>query len=190
MNFLVISDTHGHLEKVYDMYERLKDMTPDGKKIDEIIHCGDFSRDAQSIGDYLGTSVTFAEGNCDGCSSRNFKVKKTPYGNILITHGHMERVDYGTDILSYLAMENNCIAVCFGHTHIPLFKIESDILMLNPGSLTYPRDNTDGSCAVLNLTDKGVDGGIFYYHHILGSCRKKKSQGGILRSMINYSDRF
>ena len=62
MNFLVISDTHGHLEKVYDMYERLKDMTPDGKKIDEIIHCGDFSRDAQSIRDYLGISVTFLTG--------------------------------------------------------------------------------------------------------------------------------
>ena len=34
MNILVISDTHGHLEKVYDMYEKLKDMTTDGKPID------------------------------------------------------------------------------------------------------------------------------------------------------------
>ncbi|MDY2959235.1 MAG: YfcE family phosphodiesterase [Hornefia sp.] len=190
MNFLILSDTHGHLEKVYDMYERLNSMTPDGKKIDEIIHCGDYSRDAKTIGDYLALPVTFAEGNCDGCNLRNFKIKKTPYGNILITHGHMEKVDCGTDILSYLAMENCCNTVCFGHTHVPVFQTDSDILMINPGSLTYPRDNTEGSCGILNISEKGMDGGIFYYEHLFGSVKKKKARGGLLRGMINYSDRF
>ena len=45
MNIFVISDTHGHLEKTYEMFQKLSSMTPDGKPFDRIIHCGDHDRD-------------------------------------------------------------------------------------------------------------------------------------------------
>lgn len=188
MNILVISDTHGHLEKVYDMYEKLKDMTTDGKPIDQIIHCGDYQRDGEAIGDELALPVTAVTGNCDGCRSRAFNILETPYGNVLVTHGHRESVNYDLETLYYLTQENECICACFGHTHVPVFETVPPITMINPGSLTFPRDGTMGSCALLNLSERGVDGGIYYYEHVCGPVEKKKSAGGFLRRMMNYSD--
>lgn len=190
MNFLVISDTHGHLEKVYDMFEELKSLTPDGKPIDKILHCGDYQRDGQVIGERLGMPVISVPGNCDGCRSRSFQIVPSPAGSILITHGHMEGVNYDMSMLYYLAKENECVAACYGHTHVPAFDASGDLLILNPGSLTQPRDGTHGSCALLNATEKGLDGGIFYYENFFGSKDRKKHKGGVLRGMLNYSDRF
>ncbi|MDD6299066.1 metallophosphoesterase family protein [Hornefia butyriciproducens] len=190
MNFFVISDTHGHLEKVYDMFDRLSEMTIDGKPVDMILHCGDHLRDGEIIGERLAVPAVSVAGNCDGCRKRDFRVVPSPDGNILITHGHMEGVDYDLSTLRYLAQENGCRAACFGHTHVPVFEDIGGVLMINPGSLTFPRDGTTGSCALLNATENGFDGGIYYYEHLFGGKDRKKSRGGFLRGMINYSDRF
>ena len=190
MNFLVVSDTHGHLEKVYDMYDKLSEMTLDGKPIDKIIHCGDYMRDGASIGDYLALPAISVTGNCDGGRERDYKVTEACGHRILVTHGHMEGVDYDPARLCYLAEENDCDIACFGHTHVPVFQKEGEIWLLNPGSLTFPRDGTEGSCALLNVTEDHVDGGIYYYENLFGQKKRKKNAGGFLRGMINYSDRF
>ena len=190
MNILVISDTHGHLEKVYDMYDKLKDMTTDGEPIDQIIHCGDYRRDGEAVGAECALPAVTVDGNCDGCRERSFEILETPYGNVLVTHGHRESVDYDLKTLYYLALENECICACYGHTHVPAFETISGVTLINPGSPTYPRDGTMGSCALLNLSERGVDGGIYYYEHLCGSVERKRSSGGFLRRMINYSDRL
>lgn len=190
MNILVVSDTHGHLEKVYDMYEKLKDHTLDGKPIDRIIHCGDYKRDGEAIGNELALPVLAVEGNCDSWRNSSHSVLETPFGNVLVTHGHLQSVDYDIQSLLYLAEENDCICACYGHTHVPVFEEYSGIWVLNPGSPSLPRDGTLGSCALLNLSEHGVDGGIYYYEHLCGRVEKKKSAGGFLRSIVNYSDRL
>lgn len=190
MNIFVTSDTHGHLEKTYEMYEKLKELTVDGREIDKIIHCGDYQRDAESIEGYLAKPVISVKGNCDGQRGRDFKVTDTPYGKILVTHGHMESVDYDYDRLSYLAEENQCSAVCFGHTHMPVYEGYNGLILINPGSLTFPRDGTSGSCALINATEDELKVSIYYYANFFSSDNKKKSRGGFLRGMINYSDRF
>lgn len=190
MNIFVTSDTHGHLEKTYDMFEKVSQLTADGEKIDTIIHCGDYQRDAGSIEGYLATPTISVKGNCDGHRGRDFKVVETPWGNILVTHGHMEDVDAGYDRLSYLAEENHCKAVCFGHTHIPVYEEYGKLTLINPGSLTFPRDGTSGSCALINATEDQLQVAIYYYANFFEKENKKKSHGGFLRGMINYSDRF
>jgi putative phosphoesterase len=190
MNFFVISDTHGHLEKVYEMYAKLKDMTPNGKPFDRILHCGDHDRDAHSIGDHLGLPAIAVPGNCDFGGRKDFRVVRTDLGNILMTHGHYQQVDYDTQLLSYLALENDCAIACFGHTHRPVFEETNGVLCVNPGSLSFPRDGTSGSCAILTLDEHGADGGIYYYENVVGQKKKKTSRGGFLRGMVNYSDRF
>ena len=190
MNIFVISDTHGHLEKTYEMFRKLSSMTPDGKPFDRIIHCGDHDRDARSIGDYLGLPTIAVPGNCDFGGREDFQVVQTEFGNILVTHGHFQKVDWDTRLLTYLAQENDCRIACFGHTHRPYFQKDGGVLCVNPGSLTSPRDGTLGSCAILTLDQRGADGGIYYYEHIVGSKKKKTSRGGFLRGMVNYSDRF
>jgi phosphoesterase, MJ0936 family len=186
MNIFVISDTHGHLEKAYDMYNKISQTD----KIDAIIHCGDYQRDGGLVESTLGIPVTSVQGNCDGTRQRDFKVVETPAGKILVTHGHIENVDYNYNNLLYLAQENDCICVCFGHTHFPVIEKEQGITLVNPGSLTFPRDGTNGSCALLHLTENLVDGLIIYYDESFGNNKKKKARGGYLRGLLNYSDRF
>lgn len=190
MNFFVISDTHGHLEKTYDIFEKLKNLTTDGEPIDMILHCGDYKRDGISIGEKLGIPSISVEGNCDGSRARDFKIVNSPAGNILVTHGHMEGVNYDVSTALYLAEENHCVALCYGHTHIPHFENYNGIYLINPGSITSPRDGTEGSCALINATEKGIDGGIYYYHNFFQNTKRKKNSGGFLRGIVNYSDRF
>ena len=58
---------------------------------------------------------------------------------VLITHGHCYYVYRGTDELKRAARQNGVDIVMFGHTHIPHFEDEDGIVILNPGSVTYPR---------------------------------------------------
>ena len=190
MNIFITSDTHGHLEKTYEMYNKLCELTEDGKEIDKIIHCGDYQRDADSIEGYLAKPVISVKGNCDGQRDRDFKVTETPFGNILVTHGHMDAVNYDYSRISYLAEENGCVAACFGHTHIPVYEKYGHITLINPGSLTLPRDGTAGSCALMHATENSMEVAIYYYSNFFNDKSKKKSSGGFLRGMINYSDRF
>lgn len=46
--------------------------------------------------------------------------------------------------------------VMYGHTHRPVVDIEDDIIAVNPGSLTYPRqDNRKPSYIIMDLDREG-----------------------------------
>ena len=109
---------------------------------------------------------------------------------ILLTHGHMQHVNYRLDNLYYKAMEENCKAVFFGHTHKALVTEEDGIYLVNPGSLSQPRDNSDGSYAIVRTTPDSFEASIVYYSTIMGSGNKNKPRAGYIRSILNYSDRF
>ena len=185
MKILVISDTHGHLDKVYEVCERLPG-------IDLIIHCGDYQTDAYELEDTLGIPTVSVKGNCDRCEQVDRAYVDTPYGKIMVTHGHMENCNFGVTQLLYAAEEQDCVAVCFGHTHVPMCEDFSGITLLNPGSLSKPRDNTNGSYAIIRSTEDDFYTNIIYYDTVCGTKKKqeKKVQGGMLRNMLNYSDRF
>ena len=113
MKILVLSDTHGRLDKVYDIYEKLG-------RADMLIHCGDNIADAHRLEDTLGIPTVAVGGNCDGVHRPSWEFAETPYGKILVTHGHTEGAGYNESLLLYEAEENDCVAVCFGHTHVPV----------------------------------------------------------------------
>lgn len=187
MKILVLSDTHGKLDKVYRVFEKLN-------SIDLIIHCGDNIRDAYTLEDTLGVPVTAIKGNCDGMATTvkgdSYDIVDTPGGKILFTHGHMDRVGFDMSRLLYRAEENDCEAVCFGHTHVPVCEYYDGILMINPGSLSQPRDGTNGSYAIIHSSDDGIYANVVYYDTIFPEGKKKKVQGGFVRGLLNYSDRF
>ena len=123
---------------------------------------------------------------------------------ILIVHGHMQNVGFTRSGLFYLAEQYNCVAVCYGHTHMPAVEVANGITVLNPGSLTYPRDGSiNGSCALL-VAEKNepLQCKILYYDDIISkneespespgsekSAKNKKSRkNGFLRRLMNYSD--
>ncbi len=189
MKYLIVSDTHGDIKKVLDIYR-----AAGGKDAYEgIIHLGDYARDAERIEEELGCEVTGVLGNCDGdYGSGDFKVLETEAGRILLTHGHAQRVKMTYMNLVYRAQELDCVAALFGHTHIPTYETEGGVILLNPGSLTYPGDGSSGSYAVLDISGGEINAAILYYEKPREQAEKSKPKvsGGHLRDLLNYSDRF
>ena len=180
MKLLVIGDTHGKLNKLRDIWPKLTD-------IDLIAHTGDHFSDAIKAEEELGVPVIAVGGNCDG-SGPDIEIIDTEYGNILLTHGHREGVKYDLNGLYYRALENDCKAVFFGHTHCSLITENNGIYFVNPGSLTLPRDNKSGSYAIVRTAENSFDANIVYYDTIMGD--RRRSPSGRLKSILNYSDRF
>ncbi|MBR3182931.1 MAG: metallophosphoesterase, partial [Firmicutes bacterium] len=53
MRILIVSDTHGSVQRVLDIYKKLAKESP----VDLIAHCGDYSDDALKIQNTLGKRV-------------------------------------------------------------------------------------------------------------------------------------
>ncbi|MDO4545567.1 MAG: metallophosphoesterase [Bacillota bacterium] len=184
MKILVIGDTHGKLNKVRDIFPKLT-------QIDLIVHTGDYFRDGAALQQELNVPVIAVKGNCDGSYSKDdFEIIHTEFGNIMITHGHMEQVGYSMTNLMYKAMEQDCRAVFFGHTHRACIQESNGIHFVNPGSLSQPRDGSGGSYAIARISEDSFDASIVYYNTIMGSKKEDKQKAGYIRSLLNYSDRF
>lgn len=202
MKILVISDTHGNLEKFKEVLNKLKKESP----VDMIVHCGDYYNDAMAIRRYSGVPVTAVKGNCDNEFSENgYAVLSTEAGDLLITHGHMENVGSSLQRLFYKTLEYGCVGALFGHTHRAVFTELEDpqsddggkILMMNPGSLPRPRDGSGGTFGLIKTSEAGISGRILRYDEFMdekkesGTGKDSKSpKSGRLRRLLNYSDRF
>lgn len=182
MKFFILGDTHRKLDKARKVASKLKG-------VDMIIHTGDYAEDAEILSEELGIPVVSVPGNCDGSISANdYAIVEAECGNILVTHGHMQNADYSYDRLLYLAEEHDCMAVVFGHTHQALYEEWDGIYLINPGSLSRPRDGSQGSYAVVTTTESTFAGSIIYYNSAI--FEKEKVKGGFIKDMLNYSDRF
>lgn len=204
MRILLLSDTHGDSDRVLKISEKLTG-------IDLVLHCGDYQHDAFMLEDTLGIPVISVKGNCDGNTREDKEIVETPYGKILLTHGNWESVDFKYDNLLYMAEEKDCFAVCFGHTHVAFAEEIGGIHLINPGSLTEPRDGSGGTYAILRCTEDDFCANIVRYDRIFGNDADSsnrnngsnnsrssnssgksgaKVKGGFLRNLLNYSDRF
>ncbi|MFQ7011096.1 MAG: YfcE family phosphodiesterase [Clostridia bacterium] len=180
MKILVIGDTHGQLNKIREIFPKLTNL-------DLIAHTGDHLEDS-ALEREFGIPVVAVKGNCDGSYECNdFEINR-PTGRIL--RMVICRTSYRLDNLYYKAMEENCKAVFFGHTHKALVTEEDGIYLVNPGSLSQPRDDSDGSYAIVRTSPDSFEASIVYYSTIMGSGNKNRPRAGYIRSILNYSDRF
>ena len=54
------------------------------------------------------------------------------------------------------ARSRNCDGVMFGHTHKPVLEVVDGILAINPGSLSYPRqDGKQASYLIIEMDRQG-----------------------------------
>jgi putative phosphoesterase len=85
--------------------------------------------------------------------------------DILLVHGHQ----YGHlwaghyEALVQAAVRKHCSTVLFGHTHIYCDEVMNGIHLLNPGSLTEPRDGSTGTYMALTITEDGISAEKKYY---------------------------
>lgn len=151
MKILIVSDTHGYEGNLCKAIEK-------EKPFDMLIHCGDLGKDLYELQMMVDCPVAAVAGNNDyfyNLKASDLIMIKNH--KVLITHGNREGVYYGVDNLLYKAIENGADIVMFGHTHIPFVDELNGVLFVNPGSLTYPRqDKHFPTYAVMEIDENGM----------------------------------
>ena len=76
--------------------------------------------------------------------------------HVLITHGHYYYVSLDTQELYRQALSRGVDIAMFGHTHRPYLESDGEVTLLNPGSLSYPRqEGRRPSYIVMELDKEG-----------------------------------
>ncbi len=151
MRILVISDTHKSLNRAIELVHEFSG------KIDAVIHLGDNVADADFIKREYELPVYVVAGNCDSEGSAPCECIEVFEGRkIFFTHGHHYNVNYHTDRLIQRAESLGADICLFGHTHIPYIEIMSNIIVMNPGSLSQPRGGSRPSYGIIRIENDKI----------------------------------
>lgn len=150
MKILIVSDTH---RSVKNLEEVIKKVEP----IDMLIHLGDIEGKEKIIQNMVSCPTHLVAGNndffCDLPKEESIQIGKY---HVLLTHGHYYYVFMGTAMLKQEAVARGYDIAMFGHTHRPLLEIEDEITVLNPGSISYPRqENHRPSYIIMEIDREG-----------------------------------
>ena len=160
MRVLVISDSHGINENVEAVINQVGTM-------DLILHLGDVGRGVDYLEAIAPCPIYFVAGNNDYNLDLPAERLITVEGyRIFMTHGHRFYVGSTTEYLERYAKEHSVDIVMYGHTHVPYIDIGSDVTILNPGSISLPRQ--EGFQKTFLLMEINEDKEIHYAHGILG----------------------
>ena len=151
MKILIVSDTHRNEDNLIEVLEK-------EKNLDLLIHCGDVEGAEDEIELYAGCKTVFVAGNNDFFSRLPREAELQVEGmNIWVTHGHNYYVNANPEYIRKEARIRNMDIVLYGHTHRPVIEKTEDLIVINPGSLTYPRqEGRRPSYAVLELVERDV----------------------------------
>lgn len=148
MKVLIVSDTHRHNENFVKAVERTA-------PIDLVVHCGDIEGSELFISQAAGCPVQMVAGNNDFFSELpgelTFKIGAL---QVWVTHGHHYYVSMGTEFIIEEAKARGVDVVMYGHTHRPSIEYSAGIVVLNPGSLSYPRQDGRRPSYIVMETDR------------------------------------
>lgn len=150
MRILIISDTH----RKNDNYLKIIDEVG---KLDRVIHLGDVEGSEYVIQEAAGCPVDIVAGNNDFFSDLpSEKILQIGQYNVMITHGHRYYIGMGNEMLKREAIAQGADIVMYGHTHRPVIDISPNIIAINPGSLSYPRqENHKPSYIIMEINASG-----------------------------------
>lgn len=152
MRVLIISDTHGYhknLDKVLELE----------RPYDQVIHLGDIEGDEDYLAAAAGCPVAAVRGNNDYFSQLpQEQILELGGKQILMTHGHYYYVVAGLEHLIREAQGRGVDIVMFGHIHRPVLKKEGRLSVINPGSLSFPRQ--EGRRPSYIMMETGSEGGF------------------------------
>ena len=150
MRILVISDSHGKNDDVKQVIKQVGD-------IDMFIHLGDVERGVEYINSLTDAEKHIISGNNDYAldlpDTDSFMIADK---KVFITHGHRFYVGGGVERLREYALENGYDIVMYGHTHVPFLEVGDKVTILNPGSISYPRqDGRKHTFMMIDVDSKG-----------------------------------
>lgn len=150
---LIVSDTHRR-------DENLKLVIEEQKPFDMLIHLGDAEGSEQWIPEWAGEGCMMAMvlGNNDFFSRLESELElEIGAHRALLTHGHYYGVSMGPEGLAEEARSRGCDIAMYGHTHRPFLDYIGGVTVLNPGSLSYPRqEGHRPSYMIMTLDDDGT----------------------------------
>lgn len=156
MKVLVVSDTHKKNDDYFKLVER--------HKPDLVIHCGDSEGSEYALTECADCPVQIVLGNNDFFSYLPREVELTLEGfKIWVTHGHNYYVSMGSELLKREALARGADIVLYGHTHRPVVDKSGSVIAVNPGSLSYPRqEGHKPSYVIMELKEGKADFSIRY----------------------------
>ena len=133
MKILIVSDTHGRNANFLKVIEKVG-------PIDMLVHCGDIEGSEDLITQAAGCPVHMVQGNNDFLSDMP---KETDFMigqyKVWLTHGHHYYIYMNYEYIKREARDREVDIVMCGHTHKPIIDRSNDLTLVNPGSLSYPR---------------------------------------------------
>ena len=150
MKYMFVSDIHGNVDMLKEIVRIFQK-----EEADKLILLGDTAASNFNDNDEIAfllnamrTKVELIRGNCDNMMLEErlqmemYDTDNLYIGNLVITitHGHRYNM---YDLPPYCG--NIFIQ---GHTHVPLLKLEKEMIIANPGSVSLPR-GTDLRCYII-----------------------------------------
>lgn len=149
MKVLIVSDTHGYDDNLESVLQK---ETP----IDAMIHCGDIEGSEDYFEALLDCPVYMVRGNNDFFSDLDGEMEFELAGRrIFLTHGHYYGVSMGPERILDEGLDRGVDIVMYGHTHRPILLQYPQIVVLNPGSLSFPRqEGRQPSYLIMEIDEK------------------------------------
>ena len=150
MKILIVSDTHRYNTNFLKVVERTG-------PLDMVVHCGDIEGSELLISRAAGCPVEMVQGNNDFFSNLP-KEKEFMIGQykVWLTHGHNYYIAMNNEMIKREAREREADIVMCGHTHKPVVDIGYDVTLINPGSISYPRqENRKPSYIIMEIDRAG-----------------------------------
>ena len=150
MRVLVVSDTHGR-------HANLDRALNEAGEIDVFIHLGDVEGGEDYMNAVIGCEKHIVRGNndffCDLPREEEFYLGGY---KVFITHGHAYYVSLDPEYIWQEGQARKADIVMYGHTHRPFFEQKDGITLLNPGSLSFPRqEGRKGSYMMIEIDGSG-----------------------------------
>ncbi len=146
MRILVLSDSHGDVISLRMAIES-------EKTAEAVIFLGDGINDIEQLGSLLYNKKSIVVcGNCDSTFAPYPRKAIDVFGEkkIYCTHGYVEHVKMGVQLLKSNAISEGCDIAVFGHTHTPFTSYENGLYIMNPGSV---RQNSYG---IIDIEPNGI----------------------------------
>lgn len=145
VRILVISDSHGDY---YSVCRALREQ-PSARVV---FFLGDGEYDIQQAEEYSKNAyIHKVKGNCDFGSVLPASLIDDVDGvRIYATHGYVEKVKYGRELLKQYAKKNNAAIALYGHTHVADTTYDDGLWLVNPGSIRM------GEYAVIDIEPNGI----------------------------------
>ena len=168
---LLISDSHGRGDIMQRIIEKFgascSALIFTGDGISDLVACLEKAAKNERFMAALPATIAAVQGNNDAArySSTVMPPIQIPSHALLraaghtiyAVHGHEQFVYYGTSMLERAAANAGADIAVFGHTHYPTMECVNGVTLINPGSISLPRQPGRKPSFIVCDVDKNGD---------------------------------